>query len=204
MLQVETLSPFFSLTSKEQVMRILKSLIPFNRKFYAEYNAKPDLYGPYWILTTLIAVLFISGNIARYVRVAKNACPVVEHATSTDIPVVDPVDPTAAPVAPVDPVASDCVSPVFLYNFTVIPIAVSIIYSVGIGFPILFKLLLNVYGIDKKNATPLVTALGLYGYSFAAFVLPCLLCCIPISWLQWVLISYAAFTSIAFLITNFW
>lgn len=201
MLQVETLQPYFSLSSKEQVLRILKSLIPFNRKFYAEYTEKPDLYGPYWILTTLIAVLFISGNIARYVRVGKTACPVVEDAATKAIPEVDPL---AAPVELAELAVPDCVSPVFLYNFTVIPIAVTIIYSVGIGFPILFKLLLNVYGIDKKNATPLVTALGLYGYSFASFVLPCLLCCIPISWLQWVLISYAAFTSIAFLITNFW
>jgi len=41
-------------------------LIPFNRKFYESYHEKPDLYGPFWILTSLIVTLFISGNIARY------------------------------------------------------------------------------------------------------------------------------------------
>lgn len=34
--------------------------------FFVIYKEKPDLYGPFWILTTLIAVLAILGNLGRY------------------------------------------------------------------------------------------------------------------------------------------
>ena len=44
------------------------SLIPFNKKFFNDYNKQPDLYGPFWVLTTLITTLFISANLARYIN----------------------------------------------------------------------------------------------------------------------------------------
>ena len=34
--------------------------------FFVMYKEKPDLYGPFWILTTLIAILAILGNLGRY------------------------------------------------------------------------------------------------------------------------------------------
>lgn len=34
--------------------------------FFVLYKEKPDLYGPFWILTTLIAILAILGNLGRY------------------------------------------------------------------------------------------------------------------------------------------
>jgi len=33
--------------------------------FYVHYKEKPDLYGPFWIYTTLIVILAISGNFSR-------------------------------------------------------------------------------------------------------------------------------------------
>ena len=44
----------------------MASLMPFNQKFYMEYQKKPDLYGPFWILWTLVVVLAIAGNLHRY------------------------------------------------------------------------------------------------------------------------------------------
>mmetsp|Transcript_999 Transcript_999/g.1795 ORF Transcript_999/g.1795 Transcript_999/m.1795 type:complete len:185 (-) Transcript_999:165-719(-) len=42
--------------------------MPFNQKFYSEYSNKPDLYGPFWILWTLVVVLTIAGNLSRYLE----------------------------------------------------------------------------------------------------------------------------------------
>ena len=42
--------------------------MPFNQKFQAEYTKKPDLYGPFWLLWTLVVVLAISGNLSRYLE----------------------------------------------------------------------------------------------------------------------------------------
>ena len=45
--------------------RLVCSLIPFNKKFFTLYKEKPDLYGPFWIYTTLIVILAIAGNFHR-------------------------------------------------------------------------------------------------------------------------------------------
>lgn len=54
------------MTTDDIKNRLLASLIPFNKKFYNMYKEKPDLYGPFWIYTTLIIILAISGNLYRY------------------------------------------------------------------------------------------------------------------------------------------
>jgi len=43
-------------------------MIPFNKRFHAAYKEKPDLYGPFWIYTTLVIMLAISGNLSRYLQ----------------------------------------------------------------------------------------------------------------------------------------
>eukprot|EP00349_Pseudokeronopsis_sp_Brazil_P002453 CAMPEP_0202957482 /NCGR_PEP_ID=MMETSP1396-20130829/1858_1 /ASSEMBLY_ACC=CAM_ASM_000872 /TAXON_ID= /ORGANISM="Pseudokeronopsis sp., Strain Brazil" /LENGTH=144 /DNA_ID=CAMNT_0049674969 /DNA_START=317 /DNA_END=751 /DNA_ORIENTATION=- len=38
--------------------------------FFTVYKEKPDLYGPFWIYTTLIVAIAILGNLARYIDMA--------------------------------------------------------------------------------------------------------------------------------------
>jgi hypothetical protein len=59
---------YFEITTNELLHRLLTSLIPFNRKFYQTYKQKPDLYGPFWIYTTLIMILSIAGNYSLYLQ----------------------------------------------------------------------------------------------------------------------------------------
>ena len=113
-------------------------------KFYDEYAAKPDLYGPLWILSTLITFLFISGNISRYA-----SWPADEE---------------------------------FSYHFKVVPIAATILFSIGIALPLVMKFLLNLYG-SGQNPTPVAQAVGIFGYSFTSFLLPVLISAAPIEWL---------------------
>ena len=48
---------------------MIGSLIPFRyNNFYATYSESPDLYGPFWILTTIICTVFIAGNFERYMQ----------------------------------------------------------------------------------------------------------------------------------------
>lgn len=49
-------------------MRVKTSLIPFNRRFYQEYSKSPDLYGPFWIMSTLVIVLTIMHNLSTYLE----------------------------------------------------------------------------------------------------------------------------------------
>lgn len=92
----------------------------------------------------------------------------------------------------------------FEYNFTVVPIAAGVIYGVGFGLPVLVHSMQKWFGGMQSNLTPLASAIGIYGYSFTSFLVVTLLCAIPVDWLQWLLISYAAITSTGFLIRTYW
>lgn len=64
---------FFEVDTKDVKERILASIIPSrNNTLKQEIKEKPDLYGPFWISTTLIFTIAISGNIANYLQHKNN------------------------------------------------------------------------------------------------------------------------------------
>ena len=71
MFDPKNLQPFFDISTQEVLLRFGFSLIPFSNRFHTLFHEKPDLYGPFWILTSVIASLFISGNLSRYIRLGK-------------------------------------------------------------------------------------------------------------------------------------
>jgi len=42
--------------------------VPFNPKFHDISEQTPDLYGPFWIYTTLVFIIAASGSIAKYIN----------------------------------------------------------------------------------------------------------------------------------------
>jgi len=46
----------------------MTSFNPLSPYFFDISNGKPDLYGPFWIYTTLIFVLGASGNMCQYIQ----------------------------------------------------------------------------------------------------------------------------------------
>lgn len=60
------LRQYFSITSQEVRQRLIQSFIPFNSGFYEICVNKPDLYGPFWIYTTLIFVIAACGSLSSY------------------------------------------------------------------------------------------------------------------------------------------
>lgn len=67
-LTIEFFQVYFDVTTADIKHRLLSSLIPFNKRFITIYKDKPDLYGPFWIYTTLIIMIAISGNLSRYLE----------------------------------------------------------------------------------------------------------------------------------------
>ena len=65
-LHYSVLQPYFDMSTQDIKQRVIASLMPLNQKFYMEYEKKPDLYGPFWLIWTLVVVLTISGNLSRY------------------------------------------------------------------------------------------------------------------------------------------
>jgi hypothetical protein len=69
---MEFFAQYFDVSTDEIYQRLLASLIPFNKRFFSMYKDKPDLYGPFWIYTTLIIIIAISGNLSRYFELGSN------------------------------------------------------------------------------------------------------------------------------------
>ena len=62
---IDFLQPYFDITTDELFERLYNSVIPLNSKFYDISQKNPDLYGPFWIYTTLIFVVAASGSLTK-------------------------------------------------------------------------------------------------------------------------------------------
>ncbi|KAF9600864.1 hypothetical protein IFM89_013460 [Coptis chinensis] len=67
MFKVAAYKPFFDVDTSDVLDRIKESLIPFRGSFSEKTATNPDLYGPFWICTTLIFVAAAIGTFVTYV-----------------------------------------------------------------------------------------------------------------------------------------
>ncbi|KAF5184226.1 Yipf1-like protein, partial [Thalictrum thalictroides] len=64
---VAAYKPYFDVDTSDVLDRIKESLIPFRGSFTEKTATNPDLYGPFWICTTLIFVAASIGTFVTYV-----------------------------------------------------------------------------------------------------------------------------------------
>ena len=151
---------YFKITTKEIENRIISSLKPINNSFYEEAINKPDLYGPFWIYTTLIFSIAAGGSLSKYF-----------NNISTEN---------------------------FFQKF--VPIAGSLIYIIGFGFPFLLYLGIRIFG----EKIPYFTIVCIYGYSHTCFIPVMLICSCGVGFIQWIFLLYGSINSTMFVVINFW
>eukprot|EP00466_Bigelowiella_natans_P000674 jgi/Bigna1/85019/estExt_fgenesh1_pg.C_10616 len=63
---------FFNVTSTQIVRRLIRSIDvrPDAPLFYVD-DSKPDMYGPFWVCTTLVFLMAATGNVAHYIESSK-------------------------------------------------------------------------------------------------------------------------------------
>lgn len=66
------LQVYFDFETEEIIKRLIASLIPFNKNFINLVEKKPDLYGPFWIYTTLVFIVASAGSLTKYIHGADN------------------------------------------------------------------------------------------------------------------------------------
>lgn len=68
--QMEYYQKYFNADTNEVLMKLAGSITPtFNNNFLINrIRPNPDMYGPFWIITTLIFTIAITGNIASFLR----------------------------------------------------------------------------------------------------------------------------------------
>ena len=151
--------PYFKVTFNDIKTRIIKSFVPINNSFFNIAVEHPDLYGPFWIYTTLIYVIAAGGALSYYFTNSVNN-----------------------------------------YFQAFVPVAGSILYFFGFGFPFVMWLCLRIF----KNEMKYVSLICLYGYSLTCFIPVLILCACGFAWVQWLLLLYGIVNSTAFVMLNLW
>ncbi|GAB4835834.1 hypothetical protein Ancab_000750 [Ancistrocladus abbreviatus] len=64
---VDAYKPYFDVDTSDILQRIKESLFPFKGSFTEMISNNPDLYGPFWICTTLIFVAASIGTFVTYI-----------------------------------------------------------------------------------------------------------------------------------------
>jgi len=57
---------FFDVDTTDVVSRLRKAMTPFTTQFIEEVAPNPDLYGPFWVCTTLVFSMAAAGNFANW------------------------------------------------------------------------------------------------------------------------------------------
>ncbi|OZJ05080.1 hypothetical protein BZG36_02080 [Bifiguratus adelaidae] len=157
---VEYYSKFFDVDTEQVLERCFKSLYPRDN-FLEVLQDNPDLYGPFWISTTVVFSLFVTSSLAGSL-------------------------------------AAFLAGKTVTYDFTMLSFAVVLVYTYGLGLPILFWVALKYYGCQPS----LLECVDLYGYSMTIWIPISVLCVIPIDILRWVLVAAGFAVSAIFLTKN--
>ena len=64
----ESCGKYFNVEENDIKQKIKGSLIPFKKSFYESIERNADLYGPFWIFTTIIFLIALIGNFSSYVH----------------------------------------------------------------------------------------------------------------------------------------
>jgi len=62
----------FNVNTKQVAQRIARSLTPYPPTFLDAIQPNPDMYGPFWIASTVVFLLAATGNIATYLNTVVN------------------------------------------------------------------------------------------------------------------------------------
>ena len=151
--------PYYKVTFNDIKLRIKRSFNPLKNDFMEIADKTPDLYGPFWIYTTLIYVLAAGGALSYYFTNSDNN-----------------------------------------YFQMFVPVASSILYSFGFGFPFALWLCMKIFKVEMKY----VSLICLYGYSLCCLIPVLILCSTGFGWIQWLFLIYGIGNSTAFVLINLW
>jgi hypothetical protein len=63
---LSTYQPFFDVDYSDVIARLKLALVPFNSTFNEITEQRPDMYGPIWLLNTLLLLLVVAANHSRH------------------------------------------------------------------------------------------------------------------------------------------
>ena len=170
---------YFNVDTDEVLSRIFRAVaLFFKGDFFDHVGDNPDLYGPFWIASTLVFVSAAAGNTASYIAYRGSS-----SSSSGDAP----------------PVEDGNVSG-WYYDVDKVYASLGLFYGyvgvVGLGLWIALR-----WGF--KAGIGLAKVWCIIGYSLAAYIPMAALCVLPMEVVRWSLVGAATLMSGAFLVLNF-
>ena len=173
--EIENYAKYFDVGTFDVLNRLRKSIWPFcSKSMLFEDDDRVDLYGPIWIMLTLIVEIAVVGFINYQIDVATMAIElkggVIPHYNTA------------------------------YYSLTKIARAAFVCIAYFIANPFLIMLLIKyVLMIDEVQ---FLWLFAIYGYSFTIFVITTALNVIPMEWLRWVFLGVSGAVSLMFIWTE--
>ncbi|XP_077283066.1 protein YIPF1 [Arctopsyche grandis] len=167
---IEYYQKYFDVNTDDVLQRILTSIVP-NRAspsyFDQNISVKPDLYGPFWVSTTLIFAIAISGNISNYLQHANTG-----YHWKYDFHLV-----------------SYAATAIFCYTW-IVPLGLwgALKWTTP-------ESSIEMAEEGQSNSPSMMSLFCIYGYSLSIYIPVSILWTIQVSWLQWLLVLTAALLS---------
>jgi protein YIPF1/2 len=207
--------PYFDVDTSQVLDRVAHSFLgPFRPSFMAATADAPDLYGPFWVATTLVLVTAVAGNYADYLSFSRWAAGgggagagADKAAGGSAAPAPPPGNGTAAAGGPPpeipDPTGrsdgSSSVSELQWYNdYAKVSYSALLFYGYvfALGFGLWFALRWF------RSEMRLANVWCVYGYAMTAFVPAAFLCIFPAGWARSLVVALATASSGLFLVAN--
>lgn len=169
---------FFDVDTTSVLSRCWAALYP-RANFLDVLEGNPDLYGPIWIATTVVFILFLGGTISKYLAETGSEHFVYDFRLLSGMYLARPSCGTL--------------------QLTDIPGAAGLIYGYTLVIPIALFLALKYFGSESAN---LLECWALYGYSNLIWIPVALISWSPITTLNWVFVGVGFGLSVAFLLRN--
>jgi len=175
---------YFDVDTFQILGRIRRAAFPFLGTFYTDSDPNPDLYGPFWICTTLVFFMAAAGNFANYLQFINDSSKPASDSGSGSTPSSE--EPS-----------------VWTYDFKKVTLAATMFYGWISLIPLLvYCAFLRIGREEGAPAKGLVELASLFGYSLVTLLPVCLLCIAPISLLRWIAVSTSFAFSSFFLVRN--
>ncbi len=189
--QMEYYQQYFNVNTSDVQSRIIGSMIPTLAQNYliTKIRPNPDLYGPFWVTTTLIFTIAIAGNIQSFFHHfgSKFQWETDFHKGNFSIHEFSTTPSMALYLM------------VYFYEVTT---SAAAIFAYSWLMPSILYILMR----WQKNRADyeFVEILCVYGYSLSIYIPVAILWLVNVSWIQWILVLVAVALSGSVLFTTFW
>jgi len=172
--------PYFNVNTTEVLERMSKPFLFFAQgreflSFIKRGKKQADLWGPFWIVTTLIVVIVMTSNIGQFMNLRAIGAELEKDLGSS-------VSGNGTNSEGFQKISDNLLQ--WTTDFSLISVGATVFYAFALMVPGIMWAMMKYRSIQVS----LMETICIYGYSFIVVIPPLMLCIADVTWLRWVLI----------------